>query len=70
MQKLQTTQNQGDSNTNKVGLLVRSHCVTMGSFSLYLFGEIAQNRCSQVLAVLTNKFCHGTAKEVIEHETT
>eukprot|EP01043_Picozoa_sp_COSAG02_P064130 COSAG02_NODE_9284_length_2266_cov_46.566682_3_plen_121_part_00 len=35
------------------GLFVRSHCVTMGSFSLYIFGKIAQNRCSQVLAVLT-----------------
>ena len=32
----------------------------MGSFSLYLFGEIAQNRGSHVLAVLTNKFCYGT----------
>ena len=34
-------------------LLVRSHCVSMGVFSLNMFGGIAQNRCSQVLAVLT-----------------
>ena len=39
-----------------------------GSFSLYLFGEIAQNRCSQVLAVLTNKCCHGTSREDIALE--
>ena len=27
---MQTTQNQGDSRTNKFGLLVRSHCVSRG----------------------------------------
>ena len=47
------TQNQGDSRTNKFGLLVRSHCVTMGVFSLNMFGIPAQNRRSQVPAVLT-----------------